>query len=93
MEQVLECGSPINEGSTKKLNKVPSQITWTPECTIIPKTDVLYLKIRHNTYKAALLASRANASEDGEETVEKHLKNMMEAQSADKGCDEKDPLI
>jgi len=93
LEQVIEIGTPLKQGSTKNLNRVPSQITWTPDCTLIPKTDVLYLKIRHNTYKAAMLASKANMSEEGEETVQKHLKNMMEAQISDPGCEEKDPLI
>eukprot|EP00090_Calanus_glacialis_P004996 TRINITY_DN13820_c0_g1_i1.p1 TRINITY_DN13820_c0_g1~~TRINITY_DN13820_c0_g1_i1.p1 ORF type:complete len:681 (-),score=142.26 TRINITY_DN13820_c0_g1_i1:81-1958(-) len=91
LEQVLEFGTPAKEGTTKMRN--PSQMTWIPECTIIPKTDVLYLKIRHNTYKAALLASRVNVGVDGEETVEKHLKIMMETQTSDNGCNEKDPLI
>jgi len=90
LDQVLEYGSPAKEGSTKMLSKVPSQITWVPECTIVPKSDILYLKIKQNTYKAAVLASRADA---GEEIVETHLKNMVEAQLADKGNDEKDPLI
>jgi len=91
LQQVLELGTPAKDGFAK--HTIPSQITWIPECTIVPKTDVLYLKVRHNTYKAALLASRANVGEDGEEKMQEHLKIMMQTQTSDNGCNEKEPLL
>jgi len=87
LDQVLE------SAMQDKSNTNPSQITWIPDCTITPKTDVLYLKLRHNTYKAALLASKASAGEGGEEKMKEQLKIMMETQTSYTSSGEKDPLL
>lgn len=91
LQQVQESVLPVAGASPTKANL--SHIKWIPECTLIPKTDVLYLKVRHYTYKAALLASQVDIAKEGEESVTKHLKIMMETQTSDNGCNEREPLI
>ena len=86
-------GKQVLEQVLDAKNEQKRTITWIPECTIKPKTDVLYLKVRHNTYKAALLASRASSGDGGEETMKEQLKIMMQTQTSDNGCGERDPLI
>jgi len=58
----------------------PRPAIWTPEVTLIPRGEVLYLKVRFATYRAAVLASRGGSGEGSAAEVEKHLQSMIEAQ-------------
>jgi len=57
----------------------PRSAMWNPEITLRPKGEVLYMKLRLGTYKAAVQATKGSM-EGGE--VEKHFKNMVEAQNS-----------
>jgi len=57
----------------------PRPAIWTPEVTLIPRGEVLYLKVRFATYRAAVLASRGGGEGSAAE-VEAHLQKMIEAQ-------------
>ena len=52
--------------------------TWIPDCTIRPRGDVLYLKIRSATYCCALRASKRGSVE--KEELEKHIQLMIDEQ-------------
>lgn len=58
--------------------KVLTTVQTCPVPTVpLPRSDVLYLKVRQNTYRAALLASRAASG-----AVQGHLEDMLRAQTS-----------
>ena len=96
LEQVIE-----DMGAAKELQSPSKQtvLTWRPDCTITARTDVLYVKVKQATYRAALRASRAVSGEGGglvsSDTVETHLETMATSQRSIRAQDsrEHDPLI
>ena len=92
-KQILE--SVLN--SLKSVEASPSKtekISWMPECTLVAKTDVLYLKLKQKTFRAAVLASKA-LDVPHSETVETHLESMMISQVTEEETEEKEsnPLL
>ena len=80
--------------------KSPSKMTttWTPECTIVAKTDVLWLKIKQATFRNAIRASRVDSMDvANSETVETALESMARCVSSvsenSQVARENDPLI
>jgi len=57
----------------------PRSLQWIPEVTLLPRGEVLYLKMRFATYRGAVLASKTS-DKSGE--LEKHLQCMAEAQQS-----------
>lgn len=84
----------VQQGTKDQTDLVKvSKLTWLPECTISPKSEeVLYLKLRHNTYRAALLASKERG-EGGSEVMEEHIRSMIRAQTSVEEESETSPLI
>jgi len=63
LEQVLAQEGNSGAGSVRRA-------AWSPDCTLRPKSDnVLYLRLRQNTYRAALRASRQPGSSSMEQVV------------------------
>ena len=80
--------------------KSPSKVTtsWTPECTIVAKTDVLWLKVKQATFRNAVRASRVDSVDmANSETVETALESMARCVSSvsenSQVAREYDPLI
>ena len=74
-----------DEGKSK-----PDVSTWTPECTIVAKTDLLYLKLNKKTYKAALMAFKRGSST---ENIEQHMQDLVQTQLSLSDGEEIDPLL
>ena len=58
---------------------VSKKITWTPECNIKPRGEVVYLAIRSGTYWAAVQASKRESNARPEE-MEKQIQIMIKEQ-------------
>ena len=77
-----------DEGKSK-----PDVSTWTPECTIVAKTDLLYLKLNKKTYKAALMAFKRVSECSGPENIEQHMQDLVQTQLSLSDGEEIDPLL
>ena len=77
--------------------KSPSKVStsWIPECTIVAKTDVLWLKVKQATFRNALRASKVDSVDMAtSETVETALESMARCSSQNSQmARENDPLI
>ena len=73
-------------------NTSPRPVVWTPDVTLVPKGEVLYLKVRQGTYRAAVLAS-CTGGEAGVGEVERHLQTMVKAQNSMEISDSMTPLL
>ena len=58
---------------------IPKSKTWTPDCNIRPKGEVLYFKLQSGTYWAAVQASKRGSAEPDE--MQKHIQIMIEEQT------------
>ena len=89
LEQVLE--GLNTDGSGRKVSSPTKEksLCWVPECTLVAKTDVLYLMLQSKTFRAAVLASKASTTLDipSSETVETNLESISNNKKED------DPLL
>lgn len=80
--------------------KSPSKCTtsWTPECTLVAKTDVLWLKVKQATFRNAVRASRVDSmdmanSDTVETALESMARNVSSISENSQVAKENDPLI
>ena len=66
----------------------PRPQPWTPDVTLVPRGEVLYLKVRLGTWRQAVLASRSSGEESSQ-----HLQGMVEAQHSPTHEHETTPLL
>jgi len=95
-KQILDSALSETLSSTKSPSKITT--SWTPECTIVAKTDVLWLKIKQATFRNAVRASRVNSMDmTNSDTVETALESMARCASSvsenSQVAKENDPLI
>ena len=65
--------------ASNDITSMPKAKTWIPDCTIRPKGDVLYFKLRSATYWAAVQASKRGSAEPDE--MQKHIQIMIDEQT------------
>lgn len=89
-KQVLELAVEESKDETKSR---PDIVTWTPECTIVAKTDLLYLKLSMKTYKAALMAFKRVCEGSGNESFDQDMVTLVQTQLSMSDGEEVDPLL
>ena len=89
-KQILELAV---EESKDEAKCKPDVVTWTPECTIVAKTDLLYLKLNKKTYKAALMAFKRVSDCSENENIEQQMQDLVQTQLSISDGEEIDPLI
>ena len=68
-------------------------VTWVPECTIVAKTDLLYLKLNKKTFKAALMAFKRISEGSGGDNIEQQMQDLVKTQLSLSDGEEIDPLL
>ena len=89
-KQILELAVEESKDEGKCKQDV---VTWTPECTIVAKTDLLYLKLNKKTYKAALMAFKRVSEGSGNENIEQQMQDLVKTQLSLSDGEEIDPLL
>ena len=83
-KQILELA--VEESKDEGKSR-PDLVTWTPECTIVAKTDLLYLKLSKKTYKAALMAFKRVSEGTDQNLI------TLQTQLSQSDGEEIDPLL
>ena len=87
LEQMLD-----NIKQSEAMSPSKEKSSWIPDSTIVAKSNVLYLKLKAKTYKAAVLGSKANTLDiPNSDTIESHLAMTLTSQASD--VKEEDPLL
>ena len=89
-KQILELAVEESKDEGKSRQDV---VTWIPECTIVAKTDLLYLKLNKKTFKAALMAFKSVIENTGNESYDQHMETLVKTQLSMSDGEEIDPLL